>query len=185
MSKLIIRNDDVAYDTKLTELKKFCEICDKYKVKIIQAITPFGDCLKDKSAKLTNDQIKALSLGKFSDNKEVVNYLLSRDDLIAVHGLWHTHYPSLDEIKKAKEILTNLGFKPTYFVPPFNEGDYDNKVLDLKTSILSDKKGERLESFLDKGVPSSKTVYLHSWRFDDNWYTFEKLESCLKRIMQQ
>ena len=67
---MVIRNDDVAFDTKLSEIKQFCEICDRYNVKIIHAITPFGDCLKGGSAKLKNEQIKALSNKKFSENVE-------------------------------------------------------------------------------------------------------------------
>lgn len=179
---MIIRNDDVSYDTRLTEIKRFCEICDKYGVKIIQAITPFGDCLKDKSAKLNNNQIKALSNKKFSENYEVVDYLRSRNDFIAVHGLWHTHEPSIEEIRQAKEILEVAGFHPDYFVPPFNEGNYPDTVEGLSLSKLSAQKGERLEDFLDYGTPTSGTVYLHSWRFDNSWYTFERLEKCLDRL---
>jgi hypothetical protein len=44
------------------------------------------------------------------------------------------------------------------------------------------KKGERLEDFLDQGNPASEVMYLHSWRFDNDWYTFEMLDKCLQRL---
>ena len=182
MTKFLIRNDDVSADTTLDEIKTFCKVCDKYGFKIIQGITPIGEAKKIKTARMTNEQIKVASSKLFSENKEVVDYLASRNDLIAVHGLWHTHSPSIEEIKYAKIILEGLGLKPSYFVPPFNEGQYPDLVEGLKVSILSADKGERLEDFLESGVPNSPIVYLHSWRFDNSWYTFDKLEQCLKRL---
>jgi hypothetical protein len=133
---------------------------------------------------MTNDQIRATSSRMFSENKEVLEYLLGRQDLIGVHGLWHTHKPTIEEIKTAKSILEGLGFNPTYFIPPFNEGDYPEEIEGLKTSVLSMKKGERLEDFLDKGTPKAgiEIMYLHSWRFNDDWYGFYMLDNCLQRL---
>ena len=113
-------------------------------------------------------------------NKKVLEYLKSRNDLIGVHGLWHTHKPNIEEIKTARSILVGLGFNPEYFIPPFNEGDYPEEFAGLKTCKLS--KRERLEDFLDKGIPEAKIMYLHSWRFDTGWYTFDKLDKCLQRL---
>src|SRR5258706_1517278 len=115
--KFIIRNDDVAFDTDIDEIKKFCEICDKYGYKIIQAITLVGECRKSR-ATMNNEEIRLISFKRFEENKEVVEFLKSRNDFIAVHGLWHTHTPTIEEIKKGKELLIGLGFNPTYFVPP-------------------------------------------------------------------
>lgn len=182
MAKFLIRNDDVAFDTTLSEIKQFCQICDKYGYKIIQAIVPFGESGKIKSKRMTNDQIRATSSRLFSENREVLEYLKGRQDLIGVHGLWHTHAPSEEEIKTAKFILQGLGLNPTYFIPPFNEGDYPKEIVGLKNCMLSMKKGERLEDFLDKGTPKSEIMYLHSWRFNNGWYTFDMLEKCLQRL---
>jgi len=182
MGKFIIRNDDVAFDTKLEEIQKFCEICDKYGFPILQAIIPIGEAQKVKSKRMTNEEIKASSDKLFSENKEVLEYLKSRNDLIGVHGLWHTHAPSAEEIEKGKSMLQEWGFNPTYFVPPFNEGEYAEDVVGLKKSVLSMKKGERLEDFLEKGVPTADMTYLHSWRFNNDWYTFDMLEKCLERL---
>ena len=161
-AKFIIRNDDVAFDTNVKELRKFCLICDKYGYKILHAITPIGEVKKIKSKKLSNAQIKALSSREFSENTNVVEYLKRRNDLLGIHGLWHTHSPSLDEIKTAKKKLEELGLKPIYFIPPFNEGDYVEEFAGLKCSILSAEKGERLEDYLEGGLPAAPVMYLHS-----------------------
>jgi hypothetical protein len=182
MTKFLIRNDDVSFDTDLSEIKRFCQIADKYGYQIIQAIVPIGESRKIKSARMTNDQIRATSNRLFSENRQVLEYLRSRQDLIGIHGLWHSHKPNEEEIITAKSILEGLGFNPTYFIPPFNEGDYPEEFMGLKTCQLSMKKGERLEDFLDKGTPESEIVYLHSWRFNNDWYTFEMLEKCLERL---
>ena len=182
MNKFLIRNDDVAFDTTPEEIKQFCEICDKYGYRILHAITSMGEPRKIKSSRMTNDQIKAASGRLFGENREVLEYLKDRQDLIGIHGLWHTHKPNEEEIKTAKSILQGLGFNPTYFIPPFNEGDYPEEIAGLKTCKLSMKEGERLEDFLDKGTPRADMLYLHSWRFDNDWYTFDMLEKCLQRL---
>lgn len=177
----IIRNDDVAYDTRINEIKKFCEICDKHGFRILQAITLIGECKKT-HAVMMNDEIRQISNRKFEENKEVLEYIKSRQDLIGIHGLWHTHAPTVEEIKRAKAILHKLGLDATYFVPPFNEGDYPDEVGGLIVSKLSLKNGDRLEDFLKRGIPTSPVMYLHSWRFDNDWYTFEELDKCLERL---
>jgi hypothetical protein len=175
--KFIIRNDDVNADTTLEDIKWFSELCDRYGFKIIQCITPLGVCQKV-DIEMDNNTIRNLSDNNFFDNKEVAEYLKGRNDLIGVHGLWHTHEPSEAEIEEAKEILTNGGLKPTYFVTPFNEGDYPKEICGLQVSA----KTQRLEDYLDGGIPTDEIVYLHSWRFG-KWYDKNKLEICLARIM--
>lgn len=182
MTKFLIRNDDVAFDTDLGEIKKFCQICDKYGYQILQAIVPIGEVRKIKSSRMTNDQIRQVSSKLFSENQEVLEYLKNRQDLIGVHGLWHTHKPSVEEIRTAKFILQRLGLAPTYFIPPFNEGNYPKEIAGLTTCKLSAKLGERLEDFLIQGTPKEKIMYLHSWRFAAGWYTFDMLERCLQRL---
>lgn len=177
----IIRNDDVNFDTDINELKSFCEVCDKHGFKILQAITLIGECKKIHS-KMNNDEIKKVSNRRFEENKRVVEFIKKRNDLIGVHGLWHTHSPTNVEIKEAKEKLVSLGFDPAYFIPPFNEGDYQETSEGLTVSKLSLKNGERLEDFIKTGTPASPIMYLHSWRFNNDWYTFEDLDKCLERL---
>jgi hypothetical protein len=182
MAKFLIRNDDVAFDTQLEEIKRFCAICDKYGYQILHAIVPIGESQKVTTRKMSNDQIRMASARLFSENNDVLSYLKGRQDLIGVHGLWHTHIPTEEEIKTATFILKGLGLMPTYFIPPFNEGNYPVQVAGLMTCQLSSKKGELLEDFLEKGDPQAEILYLHSWRFNDDWYTFDMLEQCLQRI---
>jgi hypothetical protein len=184
MTKFIIRNDDVAFDTTLEEIKQFSEICDKYGFQIIQSIISIGEARKITTSRLNNDQIRALSNRLFSENRAVIQYLRSRNDLIGIHGLWHTHAPTYDEIKAANALLTDWGFKPEYFVPPFNEGNYPDRFAGVKTCQLSMKGGDRLEDFLKTGVPEKEIMYLHSWRFVTGWYTFDDLDQCLKRLSE-
>lgn len=180
--KFIIRNDDVAYDTSIEEIKKFCEICDKYGFPILHAITSKGIVQKIKSARMRNETIRSLSDAWFTENEEVCDYLRSRNDLIGVHGLFHTHEPTDLEVEYAKSYLKGAGFNPTYFIPPFNEGDYGEEFCGLTVSKLSADKGERLEDFIHEGTPTAPIMYLHSWRFDNKWYKFKHLEKCLKRL---
>ena len=182
MRKFLIRNDDVAFDTDINEIKQFCRICDKHGYQILHAVIPIVEAKRVKSKRMTNDQIMAASNRLFSENKEVLEYLKGRHDLIGVHGLWHTHIPTKEEIDAAKAKLQELGLNPTYFIPPFNEGDYPEEIAGLKTCKLSAKKGERLEEFLEKGTPVAPIMYLHSWRFNNSWYTFDRLEKCLQRL---
>ena len=173
---MIIRNDDCSHDTNLEEIKTFCEICDKYGVKIVQCITLRGNC-QPIDSKMTNEEIRK-DTADFWDNKEVVDYLKSRNDFIAVHGLWHTHAPTQEDVLEATKSLEANGLTPTYYVPPFNEGDYPSVFCGLKLLQHID----RLESFLDEGEPKTEEVYLHSWRFNNKWFTFKKLDDCLARL---
>jgi len=172
---MIIRNDDVSSDTTMEDIKWFCELCDEYGVKPLQAITLNGDT-HDIDIKMTNEEIRKRCTC-VEDNTELIDYLLQRNDLIGVHGLWHTHSPSEEEIDEAKERLINMGFNPTYFVTPFNEGNYQDSICGLKVSQLT----QRLEDYLHEGKPIDEIAYLHSWRFGD-WYPKKDLELCLKRL---
>lgn len=162
---MIIRNDDVAADTSLSHLERFCDVCDRASVKIMQAITVCGRCLPV-DAVMDNQEILSICRGvNFSDRPDLIQFLRSRNDIIAVHGLFHTHEPTLDEIRLASSILTGLGLRATHFVPPFNEGEYADNFHGFQVSA-----GEafKIESAIAKGAPANdaKVGYLHSWRFD-------------------
>lgn len=162
---MIVRNDDVAYDTSLAHLEQFSAVCDHAGMKIIQAITLCGPCIPiDRS--MENSEIQAMSRGlQFSDRPDLIEFLRKRNDLIAVHGLYHTHEPSLPEIQTASAILTSLGLRATYFVPPFNEGTYP---ANLHGFTVSAGEAFKIETAIAKGRPATgvKVGYLHSWRFD-------------------
>lgn len=171
---MIIRNDDVSLDTTMDDIVWFSRLCDKYGFKVLQCITPFG---KTHKIDVRMDNLEIPKDGNVFENKQLIEFLKSRNDLIAVHGLYHSHRPTTDEVILAKQILSNGGLEPTYFVPPFNEGDYPETFCGLKVSART----QRLEDYLDEGVPTDEIVYLHSWRFGQ-WYPKSKLEECLKRI---
>lgn len=175
---MIIRNDDVSFSTEIGNFKWFCEICDQYGFRILQAITPLG-VIRRSMVTMSNAVIQELGQGiSLKDNQVVLEYLQARTDLIAVHGLWHTHQPTIEEIKQAANMLETWHLRPTYFVPPFHEGKYPNTILGLQTV----GKVQRLEDYLESGMPTDKIVYLHSWRFDGSFYSMEALERCLRRI---
>lgn len=185
---MIIRNDDLSFDTNLDDFKIFCDICDKYKVDIIQAVTPIGKT-RDIQRVWTDEQIVAYS-GNHTifHNYPLIKYILSERifDEIAVHGLWHTHKPSLlDQHISAK--LIRSGFDDNFDVKsvvwPFNEVGEKSSYFDY----IEDN--DRLEDFLpgmpkEHEVPKTETVYLHSWRFDGSFYSFNDLDVCLKRILE-
>jgi hypothetical protein len=170
----IIRNDDVSIDTEMEDIKWFCELCDKYGFKAMQCITPIGKT-HEIDVRMSNEEIP--KDGTIFENKELIEYLKGRQDIIAVHGLYHTHQPTEEEIEMAKKLLEKAGLKPTFFVTPFNEGDYGEEVCGLKVSA----KTQRLEDYHQQGIPTDEIVYLHSWRYG-KWYKKEDLELCLQRI---
>ena len=188
--QLVIRNDDVAFDTNLDNFKRFCDTCDKYNVEIIQCITPIGKVINIEKGWTNEDIVRYGGPNLFTDNLGVYMYLEDRYDKIAVHGLWHTHEPTTTQIATAIAMLKDMNLTPEYFVPPFNEGVYDSNVAGLK--LLQNV--ERIEDFLH-GMPKHGHVpkdivagketiymYLHDWRFDGSWYQMEDLDVCLNEI---
>jgi len=185
----IIRNDDIGFSTDINEIYKFCEICDKYGFKIIQAITLIGHTI-DIDSGWDNDKIFDYSCTgqTFKDNTEVFDFLLNRDDFIGTHGFRHTHRPTKKDQQTCCEILHVWGFAPTYAVLPFNEQseEYDDRVCGLK--VLG--KSQRLEDYLEGmsmygQTPTDPIIYCHSWRFKDGnqfGYSWEKLDACLRTI---
>ena len=175
---MIIRNDDVAFDTNLGHFRCFCEICDRYGFRVLQAITLMG-ITRPVDVRMSDDEIRGLGEGKgLGDNIPLLQYLQSREDLVGVHGLWHTHQPSGEDVELARLALEGYGLHPEYFIPPFSEGSYGERFAGLRVA----QGGQRLEDFLGSGVPTDEIVYLHSWRFDGSYYTLEDLEKCLRRI---
>lgn len=179
-----IRNDDAPWGQSLDELKSFCELCDKYKVKIIQAIPIFGECY-DIDSSWSNERI--MEYATHTVPAEKIDYLRSRNDLISVHGEYHSHYPSKWEIRNAKMILESWGLKPSYYTPPFNE--YNGvDTCGLTLSVMNLRNGERLEDYLEgmplEGKTPPKFTYLHSWRFFRGVYKLSSLEELLDGLQR-
>lgn len=186
---LVVRNDDASWYHNLDELKCFCDICDKHSVKIIQAITLMGQLhgypkIRTFDSSFTNEQINEYC-GDDLPSAEFLDYILSRNDIIAIHGLHHNHRNSEEELLKAKDLLTQLGLEPTYLVAPFNElpdGITDgDEYLGLKVS----GKCCWLEGILNGGPLTSDIAYCHAWRFttgNDFNYSYDQLDKCLQRL---
>mgnify|MGYP001183759788 FL=1 len=186
MQEFFIRDDDISFDSDVEHVKTFCEICDKHGFKIIHAITPIG-ATHNIDSSWNNDLIVARGgCHTLADNKTLLDYLLSRNDKIGTHGLFHTHKPSLMDQRLSVAILKELGFTPEYAVLPFNEEspEYSDTVLGLK--VLG--KSQRLEDYLEKmpkanEIPTDEIVYLHEWRFGPGkYYSWDNLDRTLERI---
>ena len=177
----IIRNDDVAFDTDVTLLKEFTELCNRYDFRVMHAITLIGKCIPIQHTMGNGDIRTAAGDSLFLKNEGLVTWLLSRKhyDEFAVHGLWHTHHIPEEEICYGKLILEGLGLTPTYYVPPFNE--YEGEYADGLP--VCGKECHRLESLIDQNIfPQTEIAYVHSWRFNGSWYTLSQLESALKKM---
>jgi len=180
---MIIRNDDVGFDTAIGPFMQFCELCDKYGFRILQAITPRGKPEAPIVATRNGEQIRRRGGDyTFAQNGPVLQYLLSRDDLIGVHGLYHTPTVEDWEIEEAIALLISWGLTPTYYCPPYaglgELGDWSERMSGLKVSAQT----QRLEDYLKSGTPTAEIVYLHSWRFHRGGHTLEDLGQCLKRL---
>lgn len=174
-----IRNDDVGYDSSVRELKEFCQICDGFDLEIIQGITLKGN-LNMVCSSMNNEQIKRLADSNkwFYENKELLEFLKGRKDKIAVHGLWHTHCPTSDEIQESINVLKAVGLNPTHYVPPFNDGHYNAMVCGLELV----QHCPTIEPFIStRTIPdeSERIVYLHSRRFGND---MERLRNLLMRF---
>lgn len=180
---MIIRNDDVAADTTLREIRTFCEICDRYGVGIIHAVTPLGN-VRGVRASMGNATIRRVTGTDRFGEGPAAEYLRGRWDEYAVHGLWHTHAPELWEVWVGHTLLRDAGIRATWFVPPFNEGSYsasiDCQCCGEKLELL--QRAPRLEEFLEAGDPAAEVVYLHSWRFEYGPFRWGQLERCLERL---
>lgn len=181
---MIIRNDDISFDSDLEHVKRFCDICDKYSFPIIHAVTPLGITHAIDSS-WSNSRIVSNGTGVIlSDNTPLFSYLKERKDMFGTHGLWHLHNVSINHQEVSKAILTAWGLTPEYAVLPFNEPGigYTDTVCGLK--VLG--KSQRLEDYLEgmskeTELPTEDIVYLHEWRFG-LMYTWENLERTLERI---
>lgn len=187
---MLFRNDDISSDTKLEELERFCDIFDKYGFKIIHGVTIFGPLIPMDSS-WSNQNIDLICIEKFTDNKDVIEYLFSRNDEIAVHGYKHYHYLNIEQdmgygVGIAKRTLEDIFQRPVkYFIPPFNEHDaltdYYCSKYDLE---ILDSKGEHLELYLDREPPNIDTNWrCHSWRFYSVYIDgYAKLDVLLGKI---
>lgn len=208
------RNDDVSWDTSLEEFKKFCGVFHKYGLKQVHGITLRGATNTlykykntpveydgyDTVANLDNQVIRNLSDCKlFEECLDLIDYLNSTPDDIALHGLYHADYSMMTYDEQKDEILNGIktlrrlfsNKKIVYFIPPFNRtNEFTYKVCDeLKLKILTTE-GVHLESELDHFKLRRNTWYrYHHHRFYPesvfSYYdlSIEKLDAALGKAI--
>lgn len=184
------RNDDVSYDTSLTYFKLFCDIFHRHGLEQLHGITLRG-CTNtlfrsgdipveyegyDTLVNLDNDLIRRLSAGKnFEERDDLIQYLNSVPDQIALHGLYHTDYAKMSPDEQKLEIFQGLELlkrifpqkRIRYFIPPFNRSnETTHKVCaDLGLQVLGTD-GVHLESQLANLSLKKNTWYrYHHHRF--------------------
>ena len=204
----VFRNDDVSVDSHLEHFKEFCEIFHKYGYTQLHAINLYGytNCnfltgdlptpyegYKNLSA-IPNDKIRELSQGKFiGDNKELVDYINSIPDEIALHGLYHTNYSTMSYDEQYKDIEEGLRLlkelfpnkKVKVFVAPFNKTNKDTykvcKVFGLRLSALEGQHLEDMIEYHDYGIKNGEIYRYHHHRFYPE-STFNSYDLSLKKL---
>ena len=196
------RNDDVSFDTNLENFKKFCNIFRKYNLTQIHGITLNGNTntlyeLNGEPVEYENrpnistqsyEQIKILSVGKeFIKRSDIIEYLNTSNDEIALHGLYHTDYSRMSEkeqledisegLKQLKQLFPNKTID--YFIPPFNRtNEITQKICTNVGLEIIGREGEHLEEELSSDfLIDSKTSYrYHHHRFyPESKFTYYKL----------
>jgi len=201
VSKPKFRNDDVSYDTSLPHFKLFCNIFHRNGFDQIHGITLrgctntlylFGDTPVeydgyDTLANLHNSLIKELSYGKnFEDRVDLINYLNSSPDQIALHGLYHTDYSKMSYDEQKQDILQGVDIlkllfprkQIRYFIPPFNRSNRNTyKVCNELGLEVVGKEGVHLESKLvDLSINKSTWYRYHHHRFyPESTFSYYKL----------
>lgn len=167
----IFRNDDVSFDTNLTYFKKFCDIFHSFGYIQQHGVVLYGNtnvsCIVDGVPTIYEDvnnddyhlrevQIK-IATTYIGDNHELIAYLNSIPDEIALHGLYHSDYSlmSYDEqendIREGLELLHKLFPTKiiTTFIAPFNHTNEDTfKVCEKFGLRVSAEEGEHLEDMI-------------------------------------
>ncbi|WP_446811084.1 glycosyltransferase [Methylomonas sp. 2BW1-5-20] len=209
------RNDDVCWDTPLDRFRSFCEIFQKNGLTQLHAVTLRGQLSSRYTfngepaeyknevsmGKMSNDTIRKLSQNlDFTVRKELIDYLNSTNDNIALHGLYHTDYSMMSYDEQKADIILGLELlrkifpkKPIcYFVAPFNRTNTDTyrACRELGLTVLA-KEGIHLESTLEELNFTPKTWYrYHHHRFYPestfNYYalSLEALDTALTRGIQ-
>ena len=176
-----IRFDDISFDLDVDLFRSCCELCDKYGYHIIQCITFFGKCIPIDS-RMTNDEIVAIGGNNMIiDNVPLCEAIFARNrkDYYAVHGLFHTHEPRIEEIKIATALIERyFDVSCDYFCAPFNQYPDVEHIAGLRVLSIN---CDRLESYHDNGtIPKTEIAYIHPFRYSGSPYILTQLEDFFK-----
>lgn len=213
-SSILLRNDDVSFDTNMDNFRKFCSFFTKNGFKQIHGVTINGNTNtlykynndpveyenKANISTLSYDAIVELSSNKnISSRTELIKFLNDSRDEVALHGLYHTDYSKMSETQQREDIsrgLAELGQlfplkKIEYFIPPFNRtNDATYKVCaDLGLKVLG-KEGIHLEEAIAENKLHFNTSvwyrYHHHRFYPETAFTYYKLSlSQLERSLGQ
>ena len=209
------RNDDVSFDTELKYFTQFCDIFHKHGFTQVHAVTIKGLCNHANTHEgkhctykgystlntLPNTLLRSLSEPyHIKENKELVKYLNSIPDEIALHGFFHEGFSALTEEEQYENMEKGLNElyhlfpnkKISYFVPPFNRRNAATHRaahrLDLR--ILGDE-GVHFEESLENLIlePGVWYRYHHHRFYPTTKYKYftlslEKLDQALFRAKQ-
>jgi len=200
----VFRNDDVSFDTDIERFRVFCNIFHKNGYKQLHGITLYGNtnCIyidnqgnplvydnEDDISKLSYERIMQLSQDIFiGNNQELVDYINSIPDDIALHGLYHSDYSKMSYEQQDKDIEAGLNLlkelfpekKVTTFIAPFNRINQNTRKICKKYNLkISANEGKHLEELVSNGnygVTKKELYRYHHHRFyPESAFSYYKL----------
>lgn len=197
---VIFRNDDVSFDTDISNFTKLCAIFHAYGFTQLHGVTLFGktqDTIIENDIPkiypgmpaidfIPHDTLRNLSNQFYvGDNKALIQHLNASLDDIAFHGLYHYSYADMTEEEQDadfKEGLLSLSLlfpkkKISYFIPPFNKyNEHTQKICSKYGLVLLAEQGIHLESLIHhKGqwelIPDTVYRYHHHRFYKGSLFT--------------
>jgi len=184
------RNDDISWDTDLECLKQFCDVFHQHNYTQIHGAVLFGEtnCTQQHDgvpceyegvtsiADIPNAEIRRLSADHaLAERKDIIDYLNSIPDEVALHGLYHTDYSTMSVEEQRSDITEGLAILDElfpkkmirYFIAPFNRvgPETANVCREFNLQMLAGT-GVHLEAELPSFVVEENQMYrYHHHRF--------------------
>lgn len=210
----LFRNDDVSFDTPLADFKNFCSIFHKYGFKQLHGVNLFGRtacrfrygglAVEYKNVPnislCENDRIRGLAQAEqFSERRDLIEYLNSIPDEVALHGLYHIHHNRMTYEEQLKDFREGLAIlyklfprkKIRYFIAPFNEANEDTyrAASEIGLDVLTIQNGVHFEKRIEDVhlLPHVWYRYHHHRFYRDSKYksgtvlNFRTLEKALSK----
>ncbi len=128
---------------------------------------------RDTISRLPNDEIRRLSQGMpLSERRDLVDWLNSCPDELALHGLYHTDYSKMPAAEQERDIAEGLSImqrlfpakKVRYFIAPFNRTNADTYRI---------AGGHGLRVLAEDGVHLEEAVHNGALEIEDGqWYRY-------------
>lgn len=195
---MIFRNDDIARDSNVEQLKEIQAIFEKHGIKEMYSVVPigvnlyYGDPFTMELENLENQLGEVL----IESNPDVVQFLkdsIAKGHSVSLHGWKHTticaytYEGQKRYISLAKSYLEKLlDTKITHFVAPFNNFNEDTIRICRELSLtLLPGSSNQLEWLVRDDYPftADDFCWYHYWRFFDGVLTPERLEEWLNKYL--